>query len=69
MGDLRDLVITPKTVGADIFDPLSAEEVACIKETAGESLYDIIRVTPIGAFTGDISQASFLFDCLNSKTS
>ena len=65
MGDLRDLVITPKTVGADLFDPLSAEEIACVKETAGESLYDIIRVTPIGAFTGDISQASFLFDCLN----
>ena len=64
MGDLRDLVINPKTVGKQLLDPLSADEVSCIKEAVGEDFYTIIQVTPIAAFGGDVSSATFLFDCL-----
>ena len=64
MGDLRDLVINPKTVGKQLLDPLSAGEVSCIKEAVGEDFYTIIQVTPIAAFGGDVSSATFLFDCL-----
>ena len=64
MGSLRDLVINPKTVGKQLLDPLSADEVSCIKEAVGQDFYTIIQVTPIAAFGGDVSSATFLFDCL-----
>ena len=53
-----------KTVGKQLLDPLSADEVSCIKEAVGEDFYTIIQVTPIAAFGGDVSSATFLFDCL-----
>ena len=68
MGDLRDLVINPKTVGKQLLDPLSAGEVSCIKEAVGEDFYTIIQVTPIAAFGGNVSSAAFLFDCLTPET-
>ena len=64
MGSLRDLVINPKTVGKQLLDPLSADEVSCIKEAVGQDFYTIIEVTPIAAFGGSVSSATFLFDCL-----
>ncbi len=64
MGSLRDLVINPKTVGKQLLDPLSADEVSCIKAAVGQDFYTIIQVTPIAAFGGDVSSATFLFDCL-----
>ena len=64
MGSLRDLVINPETVGKQLLDPLSADEVSCIKEAVGQDFYTIIQVTPIAAFGGDVSSATFLFDCL-----
>ena len=64
MGSLRDLVINPKTVGKQLLDPLSADEVSCIKEAVGQDFYTIIQVTPIAAFGGSVSSATFLFDCL-----
>ena len=68
MGDLRDLVINPKTVGKQLLDPLSADEVSCVKEAVGEDFYTIIQVTPIAAFGGNVSSAAFLFDCLTPET-
>ena len=64
MGSLRDLEFTPNTLGSQLFDPLSADEVSCIKGAIGEEFYEIIKITPIASVSGDISQASFLFDCL-----
>ena len=68
MGSLRDLVINPKTVGKQLLDPLSADEVSCIKEAVGQDFYTIIQVTPIAAFGGDVSSATFLFDCLKPES-
>ena len=66
MGDLRDLIITPKTLGSEILNPLSADEIACIIDAVGEPIYEVIKITPIAAaFAGASgSTSAFFFECL-----
>ncbi len=66
-GSMRGFVIDQSTTGKDLFDRLSEEEVGCIKTVVGDSVFQIVRVTPLLAAGGDPAAAAPIFGCMTQE--
>ncbi len=67
---MRDFVLDASTTGQDLLDRLSEEENDCLRVAFGDSVYEILRATPLLAMTsggGDNSAAAPFFACLTEE--
>ena len=64
---LRDFSLTPETTGQDLMDHLSEFETACIEDSVGSGLYQILLATPLMAAGSDPSAAAPIFQCLTAE--
>jgi hypothetical protein len=63
-GSLEDFVVTAATTGQDLFDALSEEEVACIRGSFGDAVYQVMLGSPLMQAGSDPASAAPLFQCL-----
>jgi hypothetical protein len=67
---MRDFAIDASTTGQDLLDRLSEEENDCLRAAFGDSVYEILRGTPLLGLTSggdDSSAATPFFTCLKEE--
>ena len=67
---MRDFAIDASTTGQDLLDRLSEEENDCLRAAFGDSVYEILRGTPLLGLTSggdDSSGATPFFRCLEEE--
>ena len=64
---MRDFTLDPSTTGKDLFDRLSEQESACVKEVMGDAAYQAMLSFPLLAATGDPAAAAPIFGCMTPE--
>ena len=63
-GSMEDFAITASTTGRDLVDRLSGDEVACIRTTLGDLLFQVLVSTPLLEAGTNTADAAPVFGCL-----
>ncbi|MCQ3804797.1 MAG: hypothetical protein OXC98_13995 [bacterium] len=65
---MRDFVMDASLTGKDLIDRLSEEEVACIKQAYGDTIFQFILGSPMVAQGGDPAMAAPMFSCMTEES-
>ena len=65
---LENLQLTPSTLGSDLVDALSEEEVSCIKAAVGDQIFGLMLSSPIMQASANPAAAAPIFACLTIES-
>ncbi len=65
---LESLQLTPSTLGSDLIDALSEEEVSCIKAAVGDQIFGLMLSSPIMQASANPAAAAPIFGCLTIES-